>query len=262
MIDYDYRERRSGPMQLAQERAEPRWNEAPFAHTNLVPFSITKAQIVALPQWSYPDPVFVVRSSKQIESAIHRLLGEVRPANVGPAQPVLLGLDIEWKPMFSPADPYNPTSLLQLYAPGVAVIFRINDLRAEAGEEFVFPTLLKDLLTNPYIYKAGLAVKEDAQRLYDDFGIQTAGCLEIKELPIYQLCRPKSMVALSAMFLGISISKAQATSNWENPRLTHQQIRYAATDAYLSRELYVAMRAASEAYAATGVQLWRRGPPS
>jgi hypothetical protein len=201
-------------------------------------YRISSEVIARLPAWSYPEPVFVVSSPKQIDSAIIRLLGHAEPKH---SEPLLLGLDVEWKPMFSDADPYNPTALIQLYRPGSAVLFRMNTLREEAGDQFEFPAKLRELLENPSIRKSGLGVRGDAERLQNDFGVQVQGCLEIQELPLYSRCFPKSMVALAAMFLGIRISKTQATSNWENARLTHHQIRYAATDAYLSRELYLAM---------------------
>ena len=48
--------------------------------------------------------------------------------------------------------------------------------------------------------------------------------------------------SLAAIFLGFRIPKGTKTSNWARPRLTHQQIAYAATDAWACRELYVRFR--------------------
>jgi ribonuclease D len=44
---------------------------------------------------------------------------------------------------------------------------------------------------------------------------------------------------LAGMFLGFRIPKAAGTSNWAAPRLSAQQIGYAATDAWACRELYL-----------------------
>ncbi len=41
------------------------------------------------------------------------------------------------------------------------------------------------------------------------------------------------------MFLGFRIPKGTKTSNWAAPRLSPQQIAYAATDAWACRELYL-----------------------
>ena len=46
---------------------------------------------------------------------------------------------------------------------------------------------------------------------------------------------------LAAVLLGFRIAKGAQTSNWANDQLTPQQIRYAATDAWVGRELYLAM---------------------
>ena len=44
---------------------------------------------------------------------------------------------------------------------------------------------------------------------------------------------------LSALVLGIRISKRQQVSNWELENLSQAQIDYAATDAWICREIYL-----------------------
>ena len=44
---------------------------------------------------------------------------------------------------------------------------------------------------------------------------------------------------LAGIFLGFRIPKSVGTSNWAAPRLSAQQIGYAATDAWACRELYL-----------------------
>ena len=46
---------------------------------------------------------------------------------------------------------------------------------------------------------------------------------------------------LAANLLGFRISKSAQCSNWENRELSLQQIKYAATDAWVGRELYFHM---------------------
>ncbi|MBR6624668.1 MAG: 3'-5' exonuclease domain-containing protein 2, partial [Mailhella sp.] len=41
-----------------------------------------------------------------------------------------------------------------------------------------------------------------------------------------------------ANLLGFRISKSAQCSNWENRELSPQQVKYAATDAWVGRELY------------------------
>jgi len=47
---------------------------------------------------------------------------------------------------------------------------------------------------------------------------------------------------LAASLLGVRVSKKARLTNWEARTLTEAQICYAATDAWVSRELYLAMR--------------------
>ncbi len=44
---------------------------------------------------------------------------------------------------------------------------------------------------------------------------------------------------MAGMFLDIRVAKGSKTTNWASPRLTEQQINYAATDAWACRELYL-----------------------
>jgi ribonuclease D len=47
---------------------------------------------------------------------------------------------------------------------------------------------------------------------------------------------------LAGIFLGIRIPKGTQTTNWAARRLTPQQVRYAATDAWVCRELYLCFK--------------------
>ena len=47
---------------------------------------------------------------------------------------------------------------------------------------------------------------------------------------------------LAGMFLKIRIPKSTKTSNWAAPKLSAAQIRYAATDAWICRELFMRFR--------------------
>lgn len=46
---------------------------------------------------------------------------------------------------------------------------------------------------------------------------------------------------LGALFLGFRISKGEQVSNWAKRELTRSQIAYAATDAWVGREIYLQM---------------------
>ena len=52
----------------------------------------------------------------------------------------------------------------------------------------------------------------------------------------------KSLRKLAAIVLGVRISKAQRLSNWEAKQLTPAQQLYAATDAWIGREIYLKLK--------------------
>ena len=54
--------------------------------------------------------------------------------------------------------------------------------------------------------------------------------------------RDKSVKKMTAIILGFKISKAQQLSNWEAETLSEPQKRYAATDAWVCREMYLKLR--------------------
>ena len=48
--------------------------------------------------------------------------------------------------------------------------------------------------------------------------------------------------SMAANLLGVRISKAARCSNWAGKKLQAQQITYAATDAWIGRELYFKLK--------------------
>lgn len=206
--------------------------------------SIEQSVCEKLPLWEYSHPVTMVSSYNQLKPALLRLFKTKSVEEIFSDENKIrmIGMDLEWKPM-SRGGPHHRTALLQLYSPNCPVIIRLNKLIDEADgiQHFKFPPLLENILSSELIQKVGLSIKYDVQRLSHDFGIICRGYYDIADLPIYPYCKPQGLSGLAALFLGIKISKKMQVSNWEAPRLSSQQIRYAAGDAYLSRELYIAM---------------------
>ena len=54
---------------------------------------------------------------------------------------------------------------------------------------------------------------------------------------------------LAAAILGVRVSKGAQRSNWAREDLTEAQVRYAATDAWVAREIYLAIAAREDATA-------------
>ena len=51
--------------------------------------------------------------------------------------------------------------------------------------------------------------------------------------------KDKSVKKMAAIILGVRISKTQQLSNWEAETLSEAQKKYAATDAWICREMYL-----------------------
>ena len=58
--------------------------------------------------------------------------------------------------------------------------------------------------------------------------------------------RDKAVKKMAAIILGIRISKTQQLSNWEADKLSESQCRYAATDAWVCREMYLKLLASEK----------------
>jgi ribonuclease D len=58
--------------------------------------------------------------------------------------------------------------------------------------------------------------------------------------------RDKSVKKMTAIILGVKISKAQQLSNWEAEKLSESQQKYAATDAWVCREMYLKLMASEK----------------
>jgi ribonuclease D len=58
----------------------------------------------------------------------------------------------------------------------------------------------------------------------------------------YGIVQYKALKTLSEIILNATISKSQRLSNWECPALSDAQQRYAATDAWICREIYLKLQ--------------------
>ena len=141
----------------------------------------------------------------------------------------LLGFDTETRPTFKKGKK-NSVSLIQLSTETLACLFRINKIG--------IPDELAELLSDPSVIKAGVAVHDDIrflkgirkftpdgfidlQTMVKDFGIQSSG-----------------LKKLTAIILGFRISKRQQVTDWEADQLTEAQQIYAATDAWVCHQIY------------------------
>jgi ribonuclease D len=182
---------------------------------------MTKEEINEFPIRRYDGPVHIIKTEDELLKAVEILKDET-----------ILGFDTETRPAFRKGEHYSP-ALLQLAGANDAFLFQLK----QTG----LPKSLKDILGNPNIIKAGVSIDYDISELRELSDFEPMGFVELgnraKELGIQNL----GLRGLAAVVLGFRISKGASTSNWENSNLTHSQIAYAATDAWVGRELYMAI---------------------
>lgn len=152
----------------------------------------------------------------------------------------IIGFDTETRPTFSPDQHSNGTALLQLSGAGKAFLFRICQMGG-------IPRKLCDILANPTIVKVGAAIHDDVRGLQRFAGFQPRNFVDLQKIVWEYGIRDKSVKKMTAIILGIKISKAQQLSNWEAERLSESQQRYAATDAWVCREMYLRLQKAPKA---------------
>ena len=182
--------------------------------------SVSPEEIGALELASFPGEIVVVDTEGD---AYHRALRYLKRQRV-------LGFDTETRPTFTPDQRSSGTALLQLSGGGKAFLFRLKTLG--------LPRPLASILANPSITKVGAATLDDVRGLQKLCKFVPKGFVDLQNIVWEYGIRDKSVKKMTAIILGVKISKAQQLSNWEAEKLSDSQQRYAATDAWVCREMY------------------------
>ncbi len=180
---------------------------------------IEAAAINRLPIFRYTGPVSVVRDRGGLIDALSVL-----------EQERVLGFDTETRPAFKKGVRHAP-ALLQLAGAGRVYVFQLTVLG--------LPDALRTLLANGAYVKAGVALAHDVSELRTIADFAPAGFVELEQLARHAGLKNFGLRGLAAALLGVRISKSARLSNWAALRLSPEQIGYAATDAWISRELYL-----------------------
>ncbi len=180
--------------------------------------SIAKDELELLPIQSFEGQIVLVNWDADIKKALRVL-----------KQSPIVGFDTETRPSFKKGRK-NKVALLQLSTPDIAFIFRLT----KSG----LTNDLAEFLSNPAIIKAGVAIKDDIIALQQLAPFNPGGFVEIQDEVKLLNIENFGLKPLAGLLLGFRISKAQQTSNWEADELTEAQLKYAATDAWVSLKIY------------------------
>lgn len=179
---------------------------------------ITKEELDQLPLKSFEGEIIVLNQKRGVSKAVQYL-----------SKFPFLGFDTETRPSFKKGQ-INKVALLQLSTNDRAFLFRLN--------QFDIPKSLLKLLSNPNIVKAGAAIRDDIKTLQINKHFEPAGFVELQDEAKNMGINNFSLKKLAGIVLECKISKAQQLSNWEADQLSEPQLKYAATDAWISYKIY------------------------
>jgi RNA polymerase sigma factor for flagellar operon FliA len=192
---------------------------APVAEDTLPPY-----QGIALAD------VRLVRSKEDAEAALAALLAADA-----------IGFDTESKPTFQKGEVSTGPHLVQLADERHAWLFQIG--AAASGSPGV--EVLREVLESPAILKVGFGLGDDQRRLRAKLGIDTRNVIDLAMALRGSTGEGRERNAWGAKtavarFFGLRLQKSRriTTTNWALPRLSEQQIQYAADDAHVALRIY------------------------
>ncbi len=187
-------------------------------HTH-TPRTITKEELVHLPLVHYTGDIQLVRTEKELNHVVKELKKEK-----------VLGFDTESKPSFKKGTT-NTIAVVQLAAEKTVYLIQLKLI------ENITP--LHAIWDTSKIVKVGIALSDDVKKLKELGNFESKGLLDISSITKKFGISNTGLRALVGIFLKKRISKSAQVTNWAKAELTPQQINYAATDAWISRELYL-----------------------
>jgi len=181
--------------------------------------TISRDEVVALPIQRYEGETVVVGSPAELERAREDFAGEA-----------LVGIDTETRPAFRKGESYAP-SLVQVATAKAVYLFQIQQLDCSS--------VLKGLLDSESVVKAGVSLAYDLRQLKQVFPFDEKAVVDVGWAAKRQKLEQTGVRNLAALFLGMRIPKGAKTTNWSSRTLSPQQVTYAATDAWVCRQLYL-----------------------
>ncbi len=182
---------------------------------------LTKDEINTLPIVRYEGEVCLVRDEASLQKMVEKLKHER-----------VLGFDTETKPSFRKGK-LNPPALIQLASEDAVYLIQLTWIPLNAT--------LASLLTNPKILKVGVSIHDDMRELQKVFPFDAAGIVDLGLIAKENNLETKGLRNLAANFFEYRITKGPQCSNWNAHELSHRQISYAATDAWIGRKVFLRM---------------------
>ena len=182
------------------------------------PTRIEKEIILTLPKAEFNGAIHLIDDATKLDGLVRSLQNQR-----------VLGFDTETRPVFKKGE-HRPVALLQLATSEAVYLVRLNHLP--------LPECVKAVLSDPKVVKVGVATHDDIKSLQALSPFEAHSFLDLSKVAKRLQIETTGLRSLAAIFLGLRVSKRSQMSNWESPQLNAQQITYAATDAWICREIY------------------------
>ena len=181
--------------------------------------TISREEINELPIRRYEGEVHLVSSAQDLGHA----MADIRAERV-------LGFDTETRPAFRKGEHHLPC-LVQLATARAVHLFPLQRMD--------FSAAVAELLAARAIVKIGVSLAHDLRELKLVFPFEEASMLDAGATVQRHGLGQTGLRNLAALFLGFRIPKGNRTSNWAARTLSPAQLTYAATDAWVCRELFL-----------------------
>ena len=187
----------------------------------IYPERISKNELLELPLLQFLGKIHLVNDRIEMEKAMELIQEEA-----------LLGFDTETRPSFKRGE-NHPVALLQLASENNAFLFQLRDLG--------LPDPLKELFEDESVLKIGVAIHDDIKALQQKSEFQPNGFVDLADIARRFGIITTGLRNLTGIVLKSRISKRYQLSNWNRKILDEHQQLYAATDAWVCREIYLQM---------------------
>lgn len=188
------------------------------------PKDISKEAVKSLQRMQFPGRIVVVEDAADVKTCVRKL-----------RRHTYLGFDTETRPHFKKGRPNtHKVALLQLATEEEVYLFRLQ----KTGMTKSLSALLSDTST----IKAGAAIREDLNALQVYAKFEAGGFTDVQQMAEEAGYKVKSLRRLAALLFHQRVSKTQRLSNWEADSLTEPQLRYAATDAWVSLLIFLKLK--------------------
>jgi len=179
---------------------------------------LSKDDINSLDIIRFDGEISVVSSSNHLQNSINYLKDQS-----------IIGFDTETRPIFVKGR-VNAPSILQLAGQDKVFIYQLDSI------DSLIPIF--EILSNKNITKCGVSVDRDLIELMFFDSFDPCSFIDLGDIARATGIPHHGLRGLVALFIKKRISKGAQISDWSRKKLSRSQILYAATDAWISLQLF------------------------